>query len=179
MAGRDPVNGLPEWIDVAVITAPHGVRGDVRVRLLTDFPDRLSEPQEVRVMGPDAQVRSATVRLSSWHGDKGVLQITGIASRTEAEALRGCRVQIPRGRCQPLPAGHYYIFELVGMEVYDQSGKYLGKVDDVIRLPANDVYVVCGPEGAAVMVPALRSVVREVDVPHRRLLVDLPPGLAD
>lgn len=174
-----PATGLPEWIDVAVITAPHGVHGEVKVRLLTDFPSRLTERQEVRLVGPGEKVREVTVWLDSYLGERGILRIDGLTDRSGAEKLRGWRVQIPRGRCQPLPPGQYYVFELVGMQVFAQGGEYLGELEDVLRLPANDVYVVRQPDGKTLLLPALRSVVREVDVPGRRLSVELPPGLTD
>lgn len=178
-SGEVAVTGLPEWIDVAVIIAPHGVRGEVKVRLLTDFPARFTERQDVRLLGPGAEVREVAVWLNSYRGERGIMQIDGLTDRTGAEKLRGWRVQIPRRRCPPLPAGQYYVFELVGMQVYSEDGEHLGEIEDVLRLPANDVYVVRQSRGRTFLLPALRSVVREVDVPGRRLMVDLPPGLLD
>lgn len=170
-----------EWVDVAFIRAPHGIKGEVRVELLTDFPERYTRGWTVRLSpgrgGGDG--RMARVRLRAIHGGEGIMQIEGVLSRDQAESLRSWRVQIPADQVHPLPEGQYYPFQLVGMRVTTVGGRELGELVEVLRLPANDVYVIRGQSGGELLLPALRSVVREVELASRRMLVELPPGLLE
>ena len=78
----------------------------------------------------------------------------------------------------PLPEGTYYTFELIGMDVVTEEGERLGRLSDVWSMPAQDVYVV-EREGKEILVPALQTIIREVDLPHQRMTVNLPDGLLD
>jgi 16S rRNA processing protein RimM len=104
------------------------------------------------------------------------LTLEGVNTRDEAEALRGWAIKIDRSEVPPLKDGWYY-FELEGMQVYEED-KLLGTLTQVIQTGANDVYLVKGPKGE-ICVPALKTVVKNVDVPGKRMDVKLPPGLID
>ncbi|MCK5329207.1 MAG: 16S rRNA processing protein RimM, partial [Candidatus Latescibacteria bacterium] len=78
----------------------------------------------------------------------------------------------------PLPEGTYYTFELIGLEVVTEEGERLGRLSDVWSMPAQDVYVV-DREGKEILVPALRSIIRDVDLPRQRMTVNLPDGLLE
>lgn len=170
---------LPPRVAVARILAPHGVRGEVRVEPLTDDPSRLARLRECTVrlpQGPELSVRVAQARP----GARGafILRFESVRSRTEAEGLRGGWVEIPVREALPLPAGRYYRFEIVGMEVVDAGGRRLGEVADVIESPAHDLWCVQRPGGGSeLLIPATRQVVREVDTERRRIVVELPAGL--
>jgi 16S rRNA processing protein RimM len=95
-----------------------------------------------------------------------------------AEQLRGGYLEITREQLVPLPEGSYYIFEIIGLKVYDLDGAYLGEITDVLQTGANDVYVV-ETGGKPLLIPALKQVVREVDLQGRRMRVELPEGLME
>ena len=102
------------------------------------------------------------------------LKFAGIDDRSAAERLRGEYLEVAAAAVASLPEGSYYHWQLVGLEVVSLDGRPLGKIVDVQEYPANDVYVVRG--GAAeTLVPAIREVVREVDLEAGRMVVDLPP----
>jgi len=98
-------------------------------------------------------------------------------SRDAAEAWRDARIEIPGEWVKPLPPGHYYVFELVGCRVETVSGSHVGLLVDVLSTGANDVYVVKHPSGEEVLIPAIREMVKEVDVVQQRIIVDPWPGL--
>jgi len=112
------------------------------------------------------------------HKNLVLLRLEGVESRDQAEALRGKTVCIPRDQARPLEEGRYYDFQLVGMAVYDEAGALIGRLKDVLRTPANAVYVV-EAGGREVLIPAVREFVREVDVEGRRMVVRLIPGMLD
>jgi len=158
--------------DLAVgrIGAPHGVRGQVRVEPLTDYPERFARLGEVCLELSDGRRRRAVVEGGS-PGARGrvVLKFKGCDDRAAVEDLRGAYVLIPRAEAVELPSGHYFVDDIVGLEVVTTSGERLGAVREVIRTGANDVYVT--DRG---MVPATREVVRRIDLAAGAMVVELP-----
>ena len=112
---------------------------------------------------------------------KGILlALKGVGNREEAEALIGCEILIERARLPELDEGTYYWTDLIGLSVYTIDGDCLGRIDSIIPTGSNDVYVVKnmvdGKENE-VLIPALESVVVEVDLNREIMRVDLPEGL--
>jgi len=101
----------------------------------------------------------------------------GIKDRDAAEALQGTYLFVPASAVPPLPEGEFWPHELIGCEVIIDGGKTLGRLREVIHTPANDVWSVQGDDGMEVLVPALKDVVRDVDVETRRIVVREVPGL--
>jgi 16S rRNA processing protein RimM len=162
-------------VTIGRITAPHGVRGEVRVQPETDFPERFSSIKDVYLIQGD-RADPAVVAGCRPHGTVMLMRFEGVATLDDAERLRGASVAIPRANAVPLGPDAYYIHEILGMRVLTEAGRALGVVAEVLRAPANDVYVVRGERGE-VLVPALRAVVRRVDRGAREMVVALPAGL--
>lgn len=168
-------------VAIGEITAPQGVRGEVRVQPLTDHPERfvslrqvwLGEPRNVRV-----QVEQARPHKGFW-----VVKLGGIQDRNQAEVLRGVRLEVEPEERVPLKPGEYYVDDLLGLPVVTVEGRLLGRLEDVLRTGANDVWVVRGDpargEVREVLLPALKDVVRQVDLAAGRLVVEPLPGLLD
>lgn len=167
------------WFAIAVVGAPHGVRGEVRVKPLTDFPDRLERTSSVTVE-IDGERKRYKVERARPHG-RGtyLIKLQGVDDRTAAEALRGVRLEVAQDELVPLPEGTYYIFELVGSTVYDAEGNRLGELIDVITGAGNDVYAVRCDDGTEALFPAVKHVIKRVDVTSRTVVVDPPPGLLE
>jgi len=147
----------------------HGVKGALRVELLTDFPDRFAAGREVLVAG-----RRLTVARSE--GEEGSLLVTfeGIDDRNLAEPLVGAYCTVPLAEARALPADRYYHFKLVGLRVVDaRDARELGQVAEVLSYPANDVLRVTGRDGE-ILIPMVRSVVRSIVPAERTITVDLP-----
>jgi len=171
---------LPDFVTVARVLRPDGFEGAVRVQPLTDFPERLLELERVRLTrtGP-LGTRSEWRRVLRVRrkGAGFTLLVEGTSNRDEARALAGALVEIPRSEVGRLPPGRFYRFEIIGLGVYDEAGRALGTVTDILETGANDVYVVT-PEGAErapdeILVPALKDVVLEVDPEAGRMVVRL------
>jgi 16S rRNA processing protein RimM len=147
----------------------HGVKGAVRVELLTDFPDRFAAGREVLVAG-----RRMTVARSE--GQDGSLLVTfkGVDDRSVAEQLVGAYCTVPLAEARPLPADRYYHFQLVGLTVIDaHHARELGQVAEVLTYPANDVLRVTGRD-REILIPMVRSVVRSIAPAEGTITVDLP-----
>lgn len=152
---------------------PHGVRGELRVELLTDYPERLPLHQTI-YLGPDR--RPYAVEGIRFHKRAALIKLATCEDRNTADGLRGQLVQIPLEQAVPLEEGEYYQFEVIGVEVVTEQGEVLGRVAEVLSTGANDVFVVHGPRGE-VLIPATDDAIRQLDLETRRMMVVLLPGL--
>jgi 16S rRNA processing protein RimM len=164
-----------DYLVVGEILRPHGVRGELRMRVLTDYPERLGTLETLYV-GPDHNPHR--VLGSRGHRETVLLRLEGVPDRETAERYRGLLVHVAIEDAVPLEDGEHYLFELVGLTVVTEEGRELGQLVDVLETGANDVYVVKGPSGE-VLLPAIPDVVREVDVQGGQMTVHLLDGLLD
>jgi 16S rRNA processing protein RimM len=133
---------------------------------LTDFPERLSPGAEVYLEGDAEPRRIAEV---NWAGRVPTLRLDGVTTREAAAALVGRYLELP---ARDLPDGSYYWHQLEGLRVVDVAGAELGELVEVFRAGENEVYRVVGDDNSEVLVPALRSVVREIDLAAGRMVID-------
>ncbi len=161
------------YLAVGRILAPHGLRGEVKVASMSDFPARFAVGAELWVEGDDQPCRVVSARRQ---GDYLLIQLDRYADRSEAELLRNRHLVVPRDQAMPLPDGEYYSDELVGIRVITALGQELGVLVDIWWTGANEVYVLEGPFGE-VLLPATAEVVQDVDLQNQRMVVELIPGL--
>jgi len=105
-----------------------------------------------------------------------LMRLADCADREAAEAFRGQLVQIRVEQAAPLPSGQYYQHQIIGLPVVTEEGEALGDVTEILETGANDVYVVSGPQGE-ILLPAIGSVIRQIDLEVRRITVHLLEGL--
>jgi 16S rRNA processing protein RimM len=148
----------------------------VKVRLETDFPDRFKRLKQVCLRWPGGETKLVEVEAARLHKGQILLKVRGSESIDDAEKLRSAIVQIQPDDAVKLPENEYYIHDLVGCEVETVQGRRLGPVRSVLSGPANDVYVI-GEGKAEILLPAIRDVVRSVDISARRIVVEPTPGL--
>ena len=166
-----------QWAAVGEVTAPFGMHGELKVRPLTDFPQRFTQTSTLYV--GDEHTPHA-VEAARVHGPQVVLRLAGIASAEAAESLRGATLWIPAPELLPLPPDSYYLHDLVGLRVLHVDGRALGVVSDVLTGVGNDLLVVRDPQtGAEKLLPAVKAFIKRVDVPAGELLVEPVPGLFD
>jgi 16S rRNA processing protein RimM len=153
---------------VGRLQRPHGVNGEIRMDIRTDFPERLSKGRTV-YLGEEhtpvvlTGVRSADTVL--------LVRLEGVADRDQAALLTGKEVSVQAGSLPSLPEGDYYHHQLMGIQVVDESGQELGALEQIIETGANDVYVVKSADGKELLLPAIADVILSVDVENRRMAV--------
>jgi 16S rRNA processing protein RimM len=154
------------------------VRGELRVKIITDYPERLAQHAHFYLAHSNSPeiVHRYPVEGLRLHKKVLLLKLDGCDDRNAADELRGMLVQIPIEDAVPLEEGEYYLFQLIGVRVETESGEWLGQVVEVIETGANDVYVVRGPRGE-VLLPAVDQVVLELDLESKHMVVRLLPGL--
>ncbi len=143
---------------------PKGLAGAVRIESLTDHPERLAAGESVWV---EDEAEPRRVQESAWGGRVPVIRLEGVSDRAAAERLAGRYLEATP---TPLAPDAYYWHQLIGLTAADEDGAELGKVVEVFRAGENEVYRIEGP-GGELLVPALRAVVRSIDLGVGRMVV--------
>ena len=148
-----------DQVVVGLVLGAHGSDGSLRVKSLSDVPQRFDPGRELYLRGRPYRVVRSVLRRP----EQVVLKLAGVETRAAARALAGEEVAVPAADAPALPEGEYYHFQLMGLRVVTEEGAELGYIREVIVTGSNDVYVVAGPEGETLL-PAVRSVVLGVDL---------------
>lgn len=164
----------PRFLVIGRVIKPHGVRGEVKVEVHTELPERFGWLDQVYVGDPEP--RAVPVEKVRFHKSWVILKLAGYNDRNEAEKLRAQWLHVPEDEALPLEEGEYYLYQVIGCNVISDEGQVLGKVTEVIETKANNVFVVEGPIGE-LLLPDIDEVIKEVDLENGRLLVHLIPGL--
>ena len=166
----------PVFVVIGKIRKPHGIRGEVRMTVLTDFPDLIEIGQTVYV-GQNYQAYK--IKSIRWHGGDLLVSLEELADRTAVEIFRNILVYMKSQDMPPPEEGEYYHHQLVGIDVVTDQGKNLGKLKEIILTGANDVYLVDTPEGGEILLPDSEEVVLNIDLDGGTMLVHIIPGLLD
>lgn len=152
---------------VGVIRTAHGLHGEVRVDASTDVPDRFRPGVTFECEGV------GTLRVESVRpGTKAtIVRFRGYSDRAAAESLRGRALSVSREESRRAVGDAYLWSDLLGLRALDPAGEELGTLSEVIRAGETDVLVISRTAGGELLVPALESVVREVDVAGRRIVI--------
>jgi 16S rRNA processing protein RimM len=165
------------YLAIGSIVGAHGIRGELKVLALTDYPERFKPGQSLFVGREPALTATEIVAARPHHG-VWLVKLASVADRNAAELLRDQYLLIPEDEAMPLAPHENYVHDLIGMAVVTDAGEPLGTLEDVLFTAANEVYVIAGPSGE-ILIPALRSVVLDVNLAERRMTVRLPEGLLD
>jgi len=162
---------VPEHLIVGRIIAPWGTNGEIKVQVITDFPDRLVQGEEVYLDGIPL-----AIERSRYHKGRLLLKLATIDSSQEAERLRRRELTIPCSQLRPMPPDHYYHFQLIGLKVKTTNGEYLGEVADILPTGGNDVYVVRRDKKEA-LIPAIDDVIKSIDLEKEEIIIEVIEGL--
>ena len=163
-----------EYLVVGRVVRPHGVRGAVIVEPLSQVMDSLA-PRSMVFLGDEA--RKFELESSRLHQGRWMLTLAGVSDRDQAESLRGMQVRVLYKEPAELDEHEYYHWQILDLPVYLDSGELLGKVVQILETGANDVYVVRKENEEEVLLPAIESVILDVDLVGMRMTVHLLPGL--
>lgn len=164
------------FVIVGRLGRPRGVSGEICITMETDFPQRFVDLREIYVRDRDRweKRKLASSRLIS---GRPVVRFENVTTPEEAARLTNREVAVPKSQVVALPDDTYYVFDLIDCEVLEEgTDRFIGRVVDVERYPANDVYVIEGASGKVLRCPVVRKFVRKVDIRRRKITV-LAAGL--
>jgi 16S rRNA processing protein RimM len=197
----------PDNLLIGQVAAPFGIKGELKVNILTEFPDRFNKLEAVILAptedGPPSgdpnaiedrrqpaftsdKPQFARPKKPAWfsiesvrlHKGQALIKLAGIDDANGAELLRGFFLMVPLEQALRLPQGTYYLYQIVGLDVYTTEGELLGKLEEVLSTAANDVYIVRGPgitdQSGELLVPAIKEIVKKMDVDTGRIEIRPP-----
>ena len=161
---------------IGEIVGVHGIKGTNKIRSYAESLSLFKPGSSVLVSRKDGREENREIQWVKPHTGTARISFKGITDRSQAEALIGATLHIPKEALPELDEDTHYWIDLIGSEVYTTEEKYLGRVESIIETGSNDVYVVRDHE-KEVLIPALASVVIDIDIRHKRMQVELPEGL--
>jgi 16S rRNA processing protein RimM len=169
-----PDSGEPVFLVVGKLRKPHGLRGELRMEVITDFPERL-QPGVTVYVGED--YNPTRIHSRRWHGKLLLIAFEGYPDPETAGAFRNSLVSVRADDRPPLPEGEFYHHQLLGLEVISDEGEALGRLVQILETGANDVYIVRPLAGPDLLLPAIDEVILNVDLAEGSMRVHLLPGL--
>ena len=170
---------MDEMLRVGVITATHGLAGEVKVFPTTDDPQRFRFLDEVY-----ADTRKGLLCLHVDHvrffKQLVIVHFAGLDKIEDVQGMVKCDLLVTRENALPLEEGQYYLADLIGLQVETEDGQVLGPLEDVMQTGANDIYIVrLSGNQKELLIPAIDECIRSVDLEQGKMIVHLLPGLAD
>jgi 16S rRNA processing protein RimM len=166
-------------LNVGKIVNTHGVRGELKILLQTDFPEVRFKPDSKLLLVQPETGEIRTVQVVASRGQKGtfVVKFKGFDDINEVEKYKGWELKVTSEERVPLEDGEYYVQDIVGCKVISVEGEELGIVADILTPGANDVWVVKRPKGKELLLPVIDDVVLHVDTIQKLIKVHLMEGL--
>ena len=166
---------MQKRLEVGQIVNTFGIKGEVKVTPFTDDINRFDDLEKVYVK-TRREEKLYKVEGVRYHKNMVLLKLEGIENPEQGELLKNAYLEIDREDAIPLEEGQYFIVDLIGLDVYTDEGKLLGKVDDIYNTGANDIYVVKDELGKQILLPGIKDVIKEVKL-EDKIIVHLIPGL--
>jgi 16S rRNA processing protein RimM len=167
---------LDEFVAIARIARPRGVRGELVAEVLTDFPERFEGLEKVTaVLGEER--RDLKIENAWFQNERIVLKFSGVDSIDAAEKLRGAEICVPESAAVDLDEGEFFDWQLEGCEAVTLGGERLGTVKELMRTGGTEILVVEGDR--EYLIPFAESICTEVDIENKRIVVDPPEGLLE
>ena len=159
---------------VGRIGRAHGVSGEATIEVQTDDPDIRFQIGNKLTLDDGKQL---TIRSSRWHNQILLLAFDGVTDRNQIEELRDQLISSDVD-LDSLAPGEYHFQQLIGCEVFQQNGELIGAVDEIVKLPGQDLLSV-NRAGAQVLIPMVKQIIIEIDVSAKKIVVNPPEGLLD
>ena len=165
---------MQEYFEIGQIVNTSGLKGIVKVNLFTDNIEKFDKV----IIEKNKQLIEYEIEEVRYNKNQALIKFKGIDDIETAETFRNCYIKVKRSWEEELPKDTYYIVDLIGLEVFSDEDKKLGILKEVYPVPGgkNDVYVI-ETEEKELLLPAIKDVIKEVDIPNKKIIVHLLDGL--
>ncbi|MDB6213484.1 MAG: ribosome maturation factor RimM [Gemella haemolysans] len=167
-------------LKVGKIVNTHSLKGEVKVISSTDFEEqRFEKGTELLITRGNQVVKEVTVESYRTHKNNLLVKFVGIDSIEEAEKLKNLQIKIDSDNIGELEENEFYFHEIIGCEVFDENGKSLGEISEILTPGANDVWVIKSQNGKEILIPYIEDVVKKIDVENKKIDIEVMEGLID
>ncbi len=167
-----------DWVPVGNITKTHGLKGEVKLKPSITDPNLVQGTHRVRIVDDDGEPIETILEKVRGQGGRWIVKFKDYKTIEEAQTLVGHTLEIYREDFPSLPEGEYYWFQVKGLQVFDEEGRFYGTVTEIIATDSNDVYVV--QDGSKeLLLPMIDSVVKSIDLVENKLIFHIIEGLLE
>ena len=167
---------MTKYLEIGQIVNTFGIKGMVKIKPFTDDINRFDRLKKVYISNKNGK-KEYQIQEVKYHKNMVLMKLEGIDTPEQADLLRQSYLLVDRADEEPLEEGVYYIVDLLGLEVYTDENKLLGKVKDIFNTGSNDIYVIKDEMGKQILLPGIPEVLKNVDLEKGRITVHLIPGL--
>ena len=167
---------MEEYLEIGQIVNTFGIKGQVKVVPFTDDITQFDTLKQIYIE-KRKNLELFEIEKSNYHKNMMILKLKGIDTPEQAESLRNCYIKINRKDARKLPEGTYFIVDLIGLDVYTDEEKLLGTLEDIYNAGSSDIYVVKNDEGKEILLPAIKDVLKQVDLENKKIIVHIIEGL--
>ena len=167
---------MTKYLEIGQIVNTFGIKGMVKIKPFTDDINRFDRLKKVYISNKNGK-KEYQIQEVKYHKNMVLMKLEGIDTPERADLLRQSYLLVGRADEEPLEEGVYYIVDLLGLEVYTDENKLLGKVEDIFNTGSNDIYVIKDEMGKQILLPGIPEVLKNVDLEKGRITVHLIPGL--
>lgn len=167
---------MQKYLEVGQIVNTFGVSGEVKVYPYTDDIKRFSKLKSVYIEKKSG-MQEYKIQNVRYHKNMVIIKFENVENMNDAELLKNCYLKIDRKDAIKLPKDTFFIADLIGLDVYTDEGKLLGKVEDIYSTGSNDIYVVKDELGKQVLLPAIKDVLKDINLEERKITVHIIKGL--
>ena len=167
---------MVEYFEIGQIANTHGLKGELKVRPYTETAKRFEKLTSI-LIDINGNLKEYEIESVRYQKDVVLLKLRGVDIVEDAEKLKGFSIKIPREDAKQLEENEFFIADLIGLEVYQDE--FIGIVDDIFEAGGSDVYVIKRKGKKDLLLPAIGSVIKKIDIEGRRIDVEVPRGLDD
>ena len=167
---------MTKYLEIGQIVNTFGIKGMVKIKPFTDDINRFDRLKKIYISNKNGK-KEYQIQEVKYHKNMVLMKLEGVDTPEQADLLRQSYLLVDRADEEPLEEGVYYIVDLLGLEVYTDDNKLLGKVDDIFNTGSNDIYVVKDEMGKQILLPGIPDVLKNVDLEKGIITVHLIPGL--
>ena len=167
---------MTKYLEIGQIVNTFGIKGMVKIKPFTDDINRFDRLKKIYISNKNGK-KEYQIQEVKYHKSMVLMKLEGVDTPEQADLLRQSYLLVDRADEEPLEEGVYYIVDLLGLEVYTDDNKLLGKVEDIFNTGSNDIYVVKDEMGKQILLPGIPDVLKNVDLEKGIITVHLIPGL--
>lgn len=166
-----------KYFAVGKIINTHGIQGEVKILAVTDFAMQRFQPNNTLYVKQNNQLQPLKIRTVRRFKQFYLLRFFEYADLTSVEKLKNCQLLVDEAQQTALSQGNFYYHQIIGLTVVDQQGKQIGKIKEILSPGANDVWVVERTNNKELLLPAIKQVIKKVDLDQQQVEVELMDGL--
>lgn len=168
---------MTKYLEIGQIVNTFGIKGMVKVKPFTaDVKKRFDNLKKIYIQN-NKERNEYEIEEIKYHKEMVLIKFKNINTPEEANLLRNCYLVVNRDEEEPLEEGTYYIVDLIGIEVYTDENKRLGILDDIFNSGSSDIYVVKDELGKQILLPAIKEVIKNIDIENGKITVHIVKGL--